>query len=653
MTPRAPEDWHPPQLATLAPAAPDGADWVHEIKYDGYRMLAWIDGASVRLLTRNRKDWTDRFPELVRALVGLNLGDAVLDGEVGVELPDGRTSFQALQNVLKHSSSGGRLRFWLFDALRLDGEDLTRLPLVERKARLRAVLSGARAPLRYSEHVEGRGPAFHEQACRHGLEGIISKRSAAPYRGGRSRDWLKVKCVREQEFVVGGYTAPGGSRQGLGALHVGTFEDGRLVYRGKVGTGYTENTLRDLVRRLKPLKRPDSPFADGPRAGAARGSTWVDPVLVAQVRFTEVTDDGRLRHPVFHGLREDKDATEVVFEGQPPVLGGGGDDAASDGAASGTPAGSAGDVARNTPARGRGSKGRPLTVAGVRLTSPDKVLYPEAGVTKLDLARYYETVAEWMLPHLRGRPLTLVRCPAGHTGACFFQKHFDAGSVPDGITLVDVGERDGSSLYGTLDSLTGILSLVQLGCLELHSWNSRADRLERPDRFVMDIDPDPGVGWDAIVDAALHLHDLLAELGLVSFLKTSGGKGLHVVVPIDRRTSWADVRAFSGGVASLLSRAAPHLYTTEMAKAKRKGRILLDYLRNARGATAIEAYSTRARPGAPVAAPIHWDELLDGVRADSFNVHNMAARMTELGADPWADLHRVRQSITRAMLDAI
>jgi bifunctional non-homologous end joining protein LigD len=290
-----------------------------------------------------------------------------------------------------------------------------------------------------------------------------------------------------------------------------------------------------------------------------------------------------------------------------------------------------------------------MKIAGVRVTNPDKVLYADTGVTKHDLIRYYDVVADWMLPHIRHRPLTLVRCPAGQDGNCFFQKHFDRKSGPASISLLEIEERDGPELYGTLDSYAGIVSLVQLGSLELHTWNSRKDRVERPDRFIIDLDPDPGVAWDAIVDAALHVRDLLDELGLVSFLKTTGGKGLHVVVPIDRRTSWEDVKAFSGGVAALLSRAAPHLYTTEMAKAKRKGRILLDYLRNARGATAIEAYSTRARPGATVAAPIHWDELADGVRADSFTVRNMAARVAELGEDPWSELYRVRQSITQDM----
>jgi bifunctional non-homologous end joining protein LigD len=634
---KRPPDWIQPQLASLADAAPAGDDWLHEIKYDGYRLLAWVDGTDVRLLTRNRKDWTARFQPVAQALASAGLRGAVLDGEVGVELEDGRTSFQALQNVLRAEGSERQLRFWLFDILYLDGEDLTQRPLLERKILLEEALAHMKASglVRYSAHVEGNGPAFFREACQHDLEGIISKRASAPYRSGRRADWRKVKCVREQEFVVGGYTAPGGSRKGLGALHVGTWEGDRLIYRGKVGTGYTDATLKDLVRRLKPLRRLTSPFADGPRGAQSRGSTWVEPVLVAQIRFTELTDDGRLRHPVYHGIRDDKDTREVQLERV--QVGDGGP---------GSPAGQ-----EPLPDRtNRANRGSTTTrIAGVRVTNPARVLYPEVGVTKHDLMRYYEAVSGWMLPHIRQRPLTLVRCPAGHAGNCFFQKHFDRKSVPEGIALVKIEERDGPELYGTLSSYAGLVSLVQLGALELHTWNSRRDRLERPDRFIIDIDPDPGVAWDAIVDASLHVRDLLAELGLVSFLKTTGGKGLHVVVPIDRRTSWEDVKTFSGSIAALLSRAAPDLYTTEMAKAKRKGRILLDYLRNARGATAIEAYSTRSRPGAPVAAPIHWDELAEGVRPDSFTVLNMPERISALGEDPWSELLQVRQRITRDM----
>jgi bifunctional non-homologous end joining protein LigD len=638
-----------PQLATLSADAPAGGDWVHEIKYDGYRILALADGDDVQLLSRNGKDWTARFQPVADALAALALSDSVLDGEIAVELEDGRTSFQALQNLLAGQRAGSRLVFWIFDLLRVAGEDLRRRPLLERKDKLDRLLRDSRPPLRYSDHVTGHGPAFLARACEHGLEGIISKRSDAPYRAGRGTDWLKVKCVREQEFVVGGYTAPGGSRSGLGALHVGTFEDGRLVYRGKVGTGFSDATLRLLHRRLRPLERAQPPFADAPTGAAVRGTRWVEPELVAQVRYTEITADGRLRHPAFRGLREDRSAASVRLESTRVSQRMGPPDGAEN-AHEGEPAKRSTDNGKASPpsALSRRVRSRAAAVSGVRLTSPGKVLYPEQGVTKRELADYYERVSEWMLPHIAARPLTLVRCPAGHDKHCFYQKHFD-DSAPAPIRRIRIEERDGPEWYGVLDSAEGLVALVQLGTLELHTWNSRRDRLERPDRFIIDLDPDPGVAWEAVVDAALHVREALEWLGLESFLKTTGGKGLHVAVPLVRRAEWPEVKEFSKAVASLLARAAPELYTLEMSKRKRRGRILLDYLRNARGATAVEAYSSRARAGAPVAAPIHWDELFDGVRADTFTVRNMVARLRELGEDPWKEFGAVKQSLTAPM----
>jgi bifunctional non-homologous end joining protein LigD len=645
--PASPPDWVRPQLATLADEPPRGDDWLHEIKYDGYRLLARVDdGGQVRLLTRSHKDWTERFPAVVAAFAVVGLGPALLDGEVAVELEGGVTDFQALQNVLRQPGRG-TLRFYLFDVLFLDGEDLSGLPLIQRKHRLEAMLRSitsreASAVLRYSDHVSGRGPAFFREACGHGLEGIISKRAAAPYRPGRGTDWLKVKCVREQEFVVGGFTEPAGSRSGLGALHVGAYDEaGRLVYSGKVGTGYTDAVLRDLRARLAPLERERSPFIDPPRGAAVRGTHWVEPEMVVQVRFTEMTGDGRLRHPSYQGLREDKPAGEVRLEAPRPTA-----SLASGQEKGGTMA----KNARSTGSRGTGAggAGAATEVAGVRLTSPDKVMYPDQGVTKLDLARHYERVADLMLPLVSGRPLTLVRCPSGRHGQCFFQKHMDE-TAPPAVRRVQVEERDGPEWYGTVDSVEGLISLVQLGVLEFHASNARRDRLGRPDRFLVDLDPDDDLEWSDVVGAAFDVHDLLAELGLRSFVKTTGGKGLHVVVPLVRRSGWEDVKAFSHAVVSLLAAAAPDRYTTVMSKKKRRGRIFLDYLRNSEGATAVEAYSTRARPGAPVAVPIAWEELHDGVRADTFTVETLPQRLTDLETDPWEELGAVRQSITAPM----
>jgi bifunctional non-homologous end joining protein LigD len=654
-TPRSGLPWAPPQLATLSAEAPRGDAWVHEIKYDGYRLLAYVNGSAVRLLTRNEKDWTGRFGAVAQDFAQLGLQHAVVDGEVGVEMADGRTSFQALQNAVRDPAQG-QLQFWAFDLLFLNGDDLRGRPLLERKRMLQDVLGpGVRDVLRYSDHVVGHGPAFLAQACRHGLEGIISKRADAPYRHGRGADWLKVKCLREQEFVVGGYTEPEGSRQSLGALHVGAYdEDSRLLYFGKVGTGFTEGTLRELRQRLEPLVRDSSPFVNSPRGAAARTTHWTEPEVVVQIRYTEITRDGRLRHPSYMGLREDKSASDVRLELPLPSAG--------DSSGTRTAAGGRADVAprvRDEPG-GRGGatlpapagvrkRAGPEVINGIRLTSPARVLYRDPGVTKIDLARYYEAISDWMIPHIANRPLTLVRCPSGVEGNCFFQKHFDRSTVPEAVSLTEIEERDGPELYGVVRESAGLISLVQLSTLELHTSNARTDRLDRPDRFIIDLDPDPGVSHDQLVDAALHVRQLLEEIGLESFLKTTGGKGFHVVVPLVRRSGWEEVKAFSAAVASLLAGAAPDRYTTEMSKKKRRGRILLDYLRNTRGATAIEAYSTRARPGATVAAPIHWDELGDGVMPDSFNVRNMPARMAGLGADPWKEMGAVKQSLTAPM----
>jgi bifunctional non-homologous end joining protein LigD len=655
-------EWFPPQLATLAAAAPGGDDWIHEIKFDGYRLLAWIEGSRVRLMTRNRKDWTERFPQVADALAGLGVRDSVWDGEVAVELENGATSFQALQNALRDDSRGA-LKFFLFDVLYHSGRDVRARGLLERKELLRAALAGGGDVLRFSDHIVGNGPAFFDQACRHDLEGIISKRAAAPYRGGRGTDWLKVKCVKEQEFVVGGFTEPAGSRTGLGALHIGAYEGEDLVYRGKVGTGFTDAVLRELRRRLDLLERETTPFTDGPAGAAGRAAHWVEPVLVARVRFTDMTDDGRLRHPSFEGLRPDKDASDVTLEQALPELAEGGMPmtkvAAAGRRTSSRPAAKKARkkaVKRSAkepgarPARkpGRTSSGTSLQIGAVRLTSPDKVLYPEQGLTKLDLAEYYRAVAGWILPHISGRPLTLVRCPSGRAGPCFFQKHMDK-SAPVAIRRVRVEEKDGPEWYGVVDSMDGLVSLAQVGALELHTFNVREDRPERPDRFLIDLDPDEDIVWDRIVEAAGHARELLQELGLRSFLKTTGGKGLHIVVPLIRRTDQEEVRLFSKAVAGLLASAAPERYTLDVSKKKRKGRILLDYLRNARGATAIEAYSPRARPGAPVATPITWAELYNGVRSDTFNVQNLPKRLGTLSEDPWEEMGAVRQSLTAPM----
>ena len=642
----------PPQLATLVAEPPRGEGWLHEIKLDGYRALCRLEGGRARLVTRRERDWTDRFGRIASAAAFLAAKKALIDGEVVWLGDDGRTDFQALQQALGEGRDE-RLFYFAFDLLHLDGWDLRPTPLVERKEALRRLLaiSAAEASaVRFSDHVEGEAGPFFRQACQHKLEGIVSKRRDGPYRERRGRDWLKVKCTAEQEVVIVGYSEPHGSREGLGALLLGVYENGTLRTAGKVGTGFDRTTLHDLLRRLRPLEQPTPPVVDPPRGYRARGIHRVEPKLVAQVAFSDWTHDGKLRHPSFHGLREDKEPTEVIREvparGEETAL-----------KATKTP-GDAGKSAKSPKAQSttkpaeratRAGKGV-LEVSGVRISNPDRVLYPAEGITKLDLVRYYESVGDRMLPYLAGRPLTLMRCPAGLGKPCFYQKHLTEGTPPE-LIEVEVTERSGEhEVYVCVESLAGLISLAQLAVLELHPWGSRRKRLEKPDVLVFDLDPGPGVAPAALVTAARDLRALLEELGLESFAKLSGGKGLHVVAPIVPELDWDPAKAFTRAVVELIAEREPERYVTSMAKAKRKGRIFLDYLRNGFGNTAVAPYSTRARAGAPVATPVRWEELGGGLAPDHYNIRNLPRRLASLRRDPWAGYSTLRQRVPKAVL---
>lgn len=636
-----------PQLATLTKAAPEGDDWLHEIKLDGYRMLCRIDSGHVEFRSRNAQNWTSRLPHLVAAASKLPVRQALLDGEVVALEADGRSSFQNLQNAFSEGHAG-TLQYYVFDLLFLNGQNLTQVPLEQRKQALSALLGDSSGPIHYSEHVVGSGPEFFKQACKLGLEGIVSKRRDLPYSAGRGYGWLKIKCSRREEFVIGGYTNPGGARSGFGALLVGYHQNGsKLVYAGKVGTGFSERTLRDLLRRMRPLERADSPFSDlAGRTGVARGAHWIEPVLVAQVEFSDWTRDARLRHPAFQGLREDKPAAEVVRDASLPVATAVKKAKAAPGKSSrpGNHKVEPSAQALPTPqTRPRDNE----EFQGVRLTHPEKVIYPEQGITKHDLASYYAQVADWMLPHLEDRPLVLVRCPEGRSKACFFQKHPGAGT-PTNLRQFPIREKSKTATYLLADDVGGLISLVQLGALEIHTWGSRIDKLEQPDRLIFDLDPDPSVEWSQVVVSARQIRQLLEDLGLTSFLKTTGGKGLHIVVPIQRRTDWDDAKQFCEGVAASIVAADPEHYTSNMLKVKRTGKIFIDYLRNGRGATAVAPYSTRSRPGAPVSVPIDWNELNDDLRSDHFNIQNVPPRLAALKHDPWRDFATTKQSITAA-----
>lgn len=606
-----------PELALLVGETPTGDDFIHEVKFDGYRVLARIDAGRVTLLTRNGEDWTGRMPSLAAALAQLSVERAVLDGEFVALDEKGASDFQLLQNSFSGKSKAP-LAYYAFDLLYLNGYDLRPVALLERKARLKALfeqLPKSESLLRYSDHRQGDGAAFFAAAAKLGLEGVVSKRANSSYRPGRGKDWQKSKSSARQEFVIVGFTDPGGGRAHLGALLLGVHRDRKIVYSGRVGTGFNEKSLRDLHARLQPLEIAKPELENAPRGADTRGVHWVTPKLVAEVAYTGVTHDGLLRHPTFKGLREDKPAQAVVQE---------------------VPA----SAARN---RGRVPSADPPRAA-TTLSNPDKVLYPELGLTKRELAEYYELVNELMLPHVVDRPLTLLRCPEGRSKQCFFQKH-PGESLAVGLQRVQVPSSDGESEYAAVADERGLTALVQMGVLEVHIWGAKTPNAEHPDQLVFDLDPDPELGFKDVIRAAHDTRALLEELGLKSWLKTTGGKGLHVTVPIIPRADWDEAKDFCRAVAEELTRRDPERYLATMSKAKRRGKIFIDYLRNGRGATFIAPYSPRAREGAGIAMPVEWDDLSARFKPQSFTIRSAAKHLAKRKADPFSGLLEARQKL--------
>ncbi len=639
-----------PQLATLVKASPDGEEWIEEVKFDGYRMLCRIDDGEARFYSRNNKEWTANFPSIADAAARLPIESAWLDGEVVKLDGQGRSSFQSLQNALSLNEES-TLLYFIFDIPYLNGFDMRKVPLMERKQVLESVMAAPPDPLRLSFYQAGGGVAFFGEACKLGLEGMIAKAATSRYSGRRNRDWVKVKCGMRQEMVIGGFTDPQGSRSGFGALLLGVYEDGKLRYSGKVGTGFNDDTLQTLRKQLDALEQDKPAFSNPPRGGEARRSHWVKPRLVAQIEFTEWTHEGTLRHPSFQGLREDKKATQVIRE-----------------RATGSvehelvlPNAKA-KVKVKAKAKAKANTGKPAksvpdsndkdAVAGIHLSNPAKLLYPEAKLGKHDLARYYEAVAQLMLPHLKQRPLSLLRCPDGWGKDCFYQKNVD-GAAHDAIDRVKVSTSDGPALYMMANSTAALVALVQMGALEIHPWGATADHLHHPDRIVFDFDPDDDVPWKNLVEAVRLIETLLGEIGLKGFLKTTGGKGLHVVVPVKPTQPWPVIKGFSKGIADLFSGTFPDRFTSRMSKAARHGKIFIDYLRNDEGSTAIAPYSLRARANAPVSTPIAWDELSKEIRFDHFNVKTVLSRIKKMKTDPWQDFFHTRQSINAKMLKKI
>ncbi|MFK4793935.1 DNA ligase D [Sphingobium sp. ZW T5_29] len=585
-----PPTFHAPQLATLVDAVPTGNGWIHEIKYDGYRCLVSVASNEVRIFTRTGLDWTDRFAPLAAELADMDLPPALIDGEIVAMGADGNPDFSTLQHVLKGEDSGA-LHLFAFDLLELDGQDLTALPNVARKEKLGALIGDGTPQVHFADHVVGAGEKLFRAMCDAGQEGIISKRADAPYRGVRTKNWLKVKCTRRQEFVIVGWTASGASGRALRNILLAQNGQDGLVYAGKVGTGFNARNSESLMHALKARARK-TPALTVPR-GDSRGAQWVRPDLVAEIAFAEFTGSNVIRHGSFLGLREDKAAK---------------------------------DVSREKPVA------TPETQSDVPISNRDRLIFPEAKITKGQLADYYAAAGAIMLPWIAHRPISLVRCPQGRAKKCFFQKH-DSGSFGDHVMHVPIREKDGGEEdYLYLDDVDGLLACVQMGTIEFHGWGSRVEDVERPDRLVIDLDPDEGLDFGDVKKAARDIRRTLEDIGLTSFAMLSGGKGVHVVVPLTPDAQWPQVKDFADRFARALATAEPDRFTATMSKAKRKGRIFIDWLRNQRGATAVLPYVVRARENAPVAVPVTWDELQDIEHPGAFTIANLDQLIDRAGS---------------------
>lgn len=617
-----------PQLATLVESVPDG-DWRYEVKFDGYRVMARIDSGKVQLFTRNGHDWTAKMPQQAEALAALGLDSAWLDGEVVVPNEEGTPDFQALQNAFEVGRSGS-IVYYLFDMPYLNGMDLRDVPLEERRAALGQLLDQNDSDLlRFSADFTEHPESVLESACQMNLEGLIGKRAGSTYVSRRSNSWVKIKCKNRQEFIIVGYTDPKGARSGFGALLLGLHDDqGNLMYAGKVGTGFNQATLTSLHTKLKGLEVPKSPLAKAPPAADVRGAHWLKPELMCEVAYAEMTRQGVVRHSVFHGLRSDKPAKAITHE---------------------KPA-----VAPSKAGAGKKSERGASKPAGqIKISNPDRVIDKSIGATKMELARFYAEVAPWALPYIKQRPLALVRAPEGIEGELFFQKHIEKLSIPH-VTQLDTALYPKHAALMTIDTVEALVSAAQMGTIELHTWNAVAPVLDHPDRFVLDLDPDPALPWKRMIEATQLTQTLLDEIGLKSFLKTSGGKGLHIMVPLEPKHSWSEVKAFSQAIAQYMAKLLPQHFSAVSGPKNRVGRIFIDYLRNSQGASTVAAYSVRAREGLGVSVPIHRDELADLKGANLWTIRNLIPRLEEQGADdPWAGINETEQTITDEMREQL
>jgi len=620
-----------PELATLVDGPPpDPEAWVFEVKFDGYRMLTRIENGEARLITRNNNDWTDKLGPLKKELERMKLPDGWYDGEIVVHDANGRPNFGMLQLAFDGSNSTDILYF-LFDAPYLGGYDLREVALVERRALLEGALAQAEPSdkVRFSAEFGNDPEGLVVAACKIGLEGVIGKRRDSHYVSRRSPEWIKLKCGLRQEFVIGGYTDPKGSRQGVGSLLLGTYDkDGVLRYCGNVGSGFNAESLREITKKLKALDTDESPFP--PRSVPGRQHHWVEPKLIAEVSFSEWTNTGSIRHPVFQGLRSDKPAKGIVREVAKPI-----EEVApveSD------------DVADPAAEPAAPESRLPATL---KVTHGERVIDAKTGTTKLDLIRYYALVGELMMEHLKGRPVSLVRAPAGVGGELFFQKHADVSKMP-GVKHMDETLDPGHPPMLTIASVEGILSAAQWNVVEIHTQNATAKAYDKPDRMVFDLDPGEGVEWHTVQEAAQLMHAFLDELGLPNFLKTSGGKGLHVVVPIKGGKDWDTVKAFSQAIVKHLASTLPERFAFKSGAKNRVGKIFIDYLRNGQGATTVCAWAARVRPGLGISVPVAWDELKSLKSGDQWNVTNVHTRL-DRGNEPWAGYAKAAKTLAAAM----
>jgi len=621
------------QLARLAARVPEAGDWLFELKYDGYRIIAYIENNNVRLVSRNGNDYTRQFGDIVHSLIDWASGRAmVLDGEMVVTDEKGKTDFQALQSYL--SKPGGKSPAYIvFDLLALDGEELRGRSLTERKQALEELLKNCPSNLHYSKHVRGNGDACFKAACETGMEGIVAKKADSIYSGTRSGDWIKLKCDTRQEFVIGGYSLTDKRKSGISSLLLGIYEGKELIYAGRAGTGFTERTMNELEERFEGIKADESPFKHVPKPGKNERIIWLEPVLVAEIKFAGWTGEGLLRQASFKGLRTDKDPRDIKRE-EPDKVSVSQDGALFDGVPQDK-------VSQNRVSYEIQTSGKSIFISGIKISNPDRVIFEEPEIKKADVVLYYAKAAQRMLPYVRNRILSVIRCHKGISSTCFFKKH--PGADSKGIVTIPVMSSSGEEKeYFYIENVYGLISEAQMGTLEFHTWGSRAQEPEKPDLMVFDLDPDEGMDPDVVRQGVRDLKGILDRLGLVSFLKTSGGKGYHVAVPFEPSVGWDAFGSFARQIAELMEQKWPDRYTSNVRKDKRKNKIFIDWIRNGRGATSIAPYSLRARKGARVSMPIRWGEL-DSVAPDSIGIEEALLRIR--GSDPWEGFYQAGQRL--------